>query len=235
MTKENFTAISIILDRSGSMGSCLEGTITGFNEFIQKQKEDLQEGEECIVTLHQFDDKYQTDYSCVPIVDVPDLNTKNFEPRGLTALHDAIGKTINSLGQKLSAMPEDERPDTVVVMILTDGGENNSSEFSGKQISEMVKHQQDEYSWNFIFMGANQDAILTAQKLAIKGANALTYHSTSAGTRCAFAAAAAGLSKKATARRGAYTGGLGVAAASCAYNSVDNFTEEDREQVDKIK
>lgn len=227
MTKKNFTSISVVLDRSASMSSCIEATIKGFNEFVAVQNDKNIEGE-CVVSLHQFDDRYQTDYLCVPVEDCPELNTNNYIPRGSTALRDAIGKTINELGQKLSDMPEDERPDTVIVAILTDGEENCSREFNMNQINDMISRQTTEYKWEFVFLAANQDAIATASSYGIGAGNSMSYASTNHGTKMAFASAAQGMLRKRACKATAYTRGASVADAADMSARVDTFTSDDR-------
>jgi hypothetical protein len=182
--KENRTRIAIILDRSGSMASVRESTVAGFNQFIRSQREipgDVS------VKLIQFDDQYDVVFD-KPLAEVPELTQDRFVPRGSTALFDAQGKTIVSLGQEIAAMPESERPSKVIVMTLTDGLENASKEYSVDKIAEMIKHQTEVYSWDFVFLGANQDAIHTAATMAIPAAQALTYAATAPSMTKAFRA-----------------------------------------------
>lgn len=171
--KDNRTRIAIILDRSGSMGSVRESTVTGFNEFIKKQRE---VGGDVSVKLVQFDNEYDVVFD-KPLADVPELTQANFVPRGNTALYDAQGKTIVALGEELAAMPESERPSKVIVMTLTDGQENASKEYKLPAIAAMIKEQQEKYGWDFVFLGANQDAILTAKSMNIRPQSSLTYTS----------------------------------------------------------
>ena len=194
--KENRTRIAIILDRSGSMQSVREATIAGFNTFIRSQRE--QPGE-VTVKLIQFDDQYDVVFD-KPLADVPELTQDLFVPRGMTALFDAQGRTIVALGEELAALPESERPSKVIVMTLTDGQENASKQYGVDQIAALVKHQTDVYKWDFIFLGANQDAIHTGALMAIAPAASLTYRASNAGTANVFAAAASYVSSS---RRGA--------------------------------
>ncbi len=113
----------------------------------------------------------------------------------MTALYDAVGRTINSVGQKLAALPENERPDQVIFVILTDGFENASREFSAVKISEMIRHQTEKYGWEFVFIGANQDAVLSAQQIGIKAGAALTYAANAKGTEEAFGSVARNVAK----------------------------------------
>ena len=234
--KQNFTSISVVLDRSGSMNSIITPTIEGFNEFIQQQR-GVAEGE-CVVSLHQFDDQYQTDYQNKAIADVAELNVEFYVPRGTTALLDAIGKTIDDLGKSLSDMDESERPDTVIVAILTDGHENASRDFTIRQINEMIKHQTDVYDWEFVFLGANQDAIATAARYGIERRNAMTYSASDRGTRAAFERMGDGLMRKRHAKAEAYHMGRSTKQAALMSKLINTFNEEDRreqEDIDKEK
>lgn len=181
------TDITIILDRSGSMNSVKTDTIGGFNNFLGEQQ--AVKGE-AVLSLVQFDDQYETVYLDKDINSADELTEATFQPRGMTALYDAVGRTINSVGQKLDNLPENERPDQVIFVILTDGFENASREFSAVKLSEMIRHQREKYKWEFIFIGANQDAILSAREIGINADAALTYAANEKGTRAAFSSVA---------------------------------------------
>ncbi len=188
MTKANSTLITVLIDRSGSMCSCLNGTIEGFNSFIESQKKTQSElNDEVKVSMIQFDDKYELNYNMLPLQNVPNLTTETFIPRGWTALHDAIGKTVRDVGSKLSEMSENERPSKVLVVILTDGGENSSKSFSKEQIATIIKHQEEKYLWEFVYLGANQDSFAVAGAMGMKVANVMNYSSDDIGTRSVFA------------------------------------------------
>lgn len=180
---KNKTDITIILDRSGSMDSVKNDTIGGFNSFLSEQQK--VEGE-AVLSLVQFDDQYDTVYLDKDIKLADKLTDATFQPRGMTALLDAIGRTINSVGQRLAALPEAERPDKVLLVIMTDGFENSSREFNAAKVGEMIKHQRDNYKWEFMFIGANQDAVLSAQEIGIPAAAALTYAANEEGTRAVY-------------------------------------------------
>lgn len=170
MTNPNKTAIAVVLDRSGSMQSCRADTIGGFNAFLKKQRE---LPGYATLTLAQFDDVYEVVYLDRELKDVPDLTEETFVPRGTTALCDAIGKTIIALGEKLSKLPEVDRPGKVVVVIVTDGGENASQEYTRDRIKQMTEHQKSKYQWEFVYLGANQDAVAVGSSLGIgKGMSA---------------------------------------------------------------
>lgn len=178
-TKENLTSINVIIDQSGSMAGLTSDTIGGFNKFLSDQKD---VPGEALFTLCTFNTDYRLVYDCVKLADVPALDDKIYRPGGGTALLDAMGATIETVGQKLNSMPEEDRPSKVLFLIMTDGEENSSRRFSAAQIKEMVSHQTEKYNWNFIFMGANIDAFTAGDSLGVATQNTLGYSATSAGT-----------------------------------------------------
>lgn len=180
---KNLTSITVILDRSGSMASVKDETISGFNHFIEAQKKVEGEAE---LSLIQFDHEHEVVYLGKNLKDVPNLDNTTFSPRGMTALLDAIGKTIVDVGITLASKDESDRPNNVLFVIITDGHENSSREYQKSQINEMINHQKDNYKWEFVFIGANQDAIAEAGKLGIKADNSLNYASNAAGTEGLF-------------------------------------------------
>lgn len=180
---KNKTDITIILDRSGSMDSVKDDTIGGFNSFLGEQQK--VEGE-AVLSLVQFDDQYEVVYLDKDIHSAAKLTEATFQPRGMTALFDAVGRTINSVGNRLASTAEAERPDKVLFVIMTDGFENASHEFSASEISEMINHQRNIYKWEFMFIGANQDAVLSAREIGIPAAAALTYAGNAEGTQIAY-------------------------------------------------
>lgn len=210
MTNKDLTHIEMVLDRSGSMSSCKSDTEGGFNTFIAEQKK---VPGECRVTLAQFDNTYEVVYADRPLAEVPDLA---LAPRGGTALLDAIGRSINSLGKRLNDTPEEERPGAVVFVILTDGQENSSVEFSLTRIHEMISHQRDTYGWQFMFIGANQDAIQAGASLGIARGMSITYDQR-VGTQAVFASTASNVANY----RGMVAKGAPVAAAATAMSYTD--------------
>ncbi len=183
MTKPDCCAIAVVLDRSGSMESIRESTIEGFNEFLQGQK--AVPGE-ATLTLVQFDNEYQVHHDATPLAGVPPLNDGTYVPRGSTALLDAIGRTINTLGARLAATPERDRPSRVLFTIITDGMENASQEFSREKIFDMITHQRERYGWQFMFLAANQDAIASGRDMGIDPAHAAKFNATAGSSRKAF-------------------------------------------------
>jgi hypothetical protein len=132
----------------------------------------------CTVRLDQFDDRFENVYPSTDVNDVPKFTLR---PRNMTALHDAIGKTVTQLGEELAALPEDERPGKVLVVVATDGLENASREWNAKTVKELIERQQNQYSWEFVFLAANQDAVTTGGHLGFKGDSSITFATTSAG------------------------------------------------------
>ena len=178
--KENLTELVFILDRSGSMSGLETDTIGGFNSMLKKQKK---ESGEAFVTTVLFDDKYEVLHDRYDIKGVNLLTEKEYYVRGSTALLDAIGITINNIGKALSDAKEEDRPGKVLFVIITDGMENSSREFSYEKVKKMVEHQKSKYAWDFIFLGANIDAIKTANSFGISADMATNFVSDSAGTQ----------------------------------------------------
>ncbi|MGJ8641822.1 MAG: vWA domain-containing protein [Luteolibacter sp.] len=160
----NLTEIAYVLDRSGSMEPMKEAAITGFNEFLQEQ---LDTPGDANLTLLLFDNEFLTPYERTPLERVRELNAETYVPRGSTALLDAIGVTVDNLGVQLAALPEEERPGKVIVAIFTDGYENASQRFTFEKIQKMITRQKNDYQWEFLFLGANEDAIATAARMGI--------------------------------------------------------------------
>lgn len=177
--KTNKTELVFILDRSGSMSGLESDTIGGFNSMLEKQRQE--EGEANVTTV-LFDDSFELLHDRIAINGVAPMTDQDYTVRGSTALLDAIGKTINKLGNVQKATSETERADKVLFVITTDGLENASREFSYSKIKEMVSRQKEKYGWEFIFLGANIDAIATAERFGISEDRAVNFVSDSAGT-----------------------------------------------------
>ena len=167
MTNRNLTEIILVSDRSGSMQSCREEAEGGINRFIEEQKDASGEAK---LTMVQFDDVYEVIHNGMPIKDVPKYE---LHPRGWTALLDAIGKAISTVGERLSKTKDEDRPGLVVCVISTDGNENKSMEYTRPQIKEMIEHHQKNYNWQFQFLGANIDAIMAGGQMGISPAMAV--------------------------------------------------------------
>lgn len=160
--------IKFVLDRSGSMGSSVNDAIEGYNTFLADQKKAaLSEKKRVLWTLVLFDHEYTVVYDSVPVASVPLLNESSYVPRGSTALYDAIGKTA-------------ERPapgESVICVILTDGEENASNEYNNESIKSLIERKQSTEKWEFVFLGAGQDAVLEASKIGIRSSNAMSFSS----------------------------------------------------------
>lgn len=177
--RTEYTHIAIVLDSSGSMSPLRSDTIGSFNTFLKEQK--ALPGE-ATLTLTTFNERHQLVHDFVKLADVPELNPKTYRPEGGTALLDSLGFTIDSVGTKLAALPEEERPAHVLVVVQTDGEENSSHQFTYDRIKQMVEHQQSVYSWNFVFIGAGIDAFATGTSMGFTGSNSVGYTPTAAGT-----------------------------------------------------
>jgi hypothetical protein len=171
------TLIGVILDRSGSMGSVREPTITGFNEFLHTQQKQ-HDGGRALMSLTQFDDRYEVNFVGEPIENVPDLDTQSYVPRGRTALFDAIGRTIHEVEAWTRAQQWQER---VLVLIVTDGQENASREYSFEAVRALIE-QKEKDGWNFAYMGANQDSYAVGGSLNIRADFTANYDATLGGT-----------------------------------------------------
>jgi uncharacterized protein YegL len=184
MTKmrKDLTELVAILDRSGSMANLASDTIGGFNKFIEDQKK---APGEALLTTVLFDDCYEFLHDGINIKDVKPITEKEYYVRGMTALLDAVGRTINYIGEKLSKMNEADRPGKVMVLIITDGLENSSHEFAQSQIKEMVELQKDTYKWEFLFFGANIDSFATAGGLGIDLSRAVNFSASDIGINTA--------------------------------------------------
>ena len=161
---KNLTEIAYILDRSGSMCGMEEAAITGFNEFLQSQ---LDAPGDVNLSLLLFDNEFKLVHDRVPLQEVRQLDANTYVPRGSTALLDAIGRAIDALGRKIAKQPDDQHPGKVIIAIYTDGYENASEQYDLRKINKMITHQRGKYSWEFMFLAANEDAIATASQMGI--------------------------------------------------------------------
>ena len=189
--KQNRTELVFILDRSGSMQGLERDTIGGFNAMLQKQKR--QPGEAYVSTV-LFDTEVQVLHDRLKLHKVKPLTEKDYQVRGCTALLDAVGGAIRHIGNiHKYARPEDV-PEHTLFVITTDGLENASRRYSAQQVREMIQRQQARYGWEFLFLGANIDAVGTAGRLGIGADRAANYHCDSAGPRLNYEAVSAAVS-----------------------------------------
>jgi len=167
--RDDLADITLVVDRSGSMTSCLVEAQGGINAFIKDQQS---KPGDALFSLMQFDTVHEWVYTSSPIKTV---NEYTLHPRGMTALLDSVGTTINETGKRLESVSEDQRPGLVIVAIITDGQENSSHEFTKAKIKEMIEHQSSQYNWQFTFLGADQDAFAEAQAIGIHAAATMNY------------------------------------------------------------
>lgn len=177
------TELVFILDKSGSMGGLEKDTIGGFNSMLGKQKQ--LEGE-CRITTVLFDNRYELLHDRIDIRAVNPITEREYSVGGSTALLDAIGMTIQKIGTAQKNTAEDYRAEKVMFVIITDGEENSSRRYGSGQVKEMIQRQKERYGWEFIFLGANIDAVETAGRFGIDANRAVDYVPDGAGTALNF-------------------------------------------------
>ena len=177
--KKNLTELVMILDRSGSIGGLESDTIGGYNSMLKKQSET--EGEVLVSTV-LFDDRSEVLYDRVPLDRMPQMTEKEYYVRGCTALLDAVGGAIHHIGNVHKYAREEDRPEKTIFVITTDGLENASREYSFDRVKKMVERQKEKYGWEFLFLGANIDAVATAGRFGISADRAADYNSDHEGT-----------------------------------------------------
>lgn len=188
-----YTHISILLDRTGSMESIRDDVIGGFNTFLEAQQ---QVEEKSTLTLVQFDtqDPYEVVHWMKPINEVTKLDHNTYVPRAATPLLDAMGRGINDLEKSISELKEDDRPEKVLMVIITDGQENSSVEFKKDQIVKMIKQKQEKNVWQFVFLSADLDAIADAGDLGFHGHATMAFDKTGKGVADALLSVSARIS-----------------------------------------
>lgn len=210
MPNAQLCELAVVLDRSGSMQSIKADMEGGFATFIAEQRKDPSP---CVVSLYQFDSVFNVVYEERPLSEA----TLELVPRGSTALLDALGKTIAMVGERLRAKPESERPGKVVVLVITDGYENASHEWSRARVKLAVEHQREKYNWQFAFLGANIDSFAEARSLGVAPQATMNYESNTKGVARAYRAVGMALN--------AYRG-----ADSSACMSFDASRDEDKKE-----
>jgi hypothetical protein len=209
--KPDLTDITLVIDRSGSMEEIRSDAEGGVNAFI---REEAQHPGEALLTLVQFDDEYEFVHRGVPIKEVPPYT---LVPRSGTALLDAVGRAINETRDRLAKMTEADLPGLVVFVIVTDGQENSSREFSKARVKEMIRRQQTEHNWQFNFLGADQDAFAEAGALGIAAGGAANF------SKDKVLAAFAGTTKNVARMRTQRSKGQAVS---------NEFTDEERKEME---
>lgn len=161
--KSNLLHICFVLDESGSMYNSIDDVIGGFQKLIDEQK--AEKDGECIISLYRFSDEVKKDYIGKPVNEVPKLT---YSPGGCTAMNDGVGTAIDEIGRWLSDMDESERPSKNMIVIMTDGQENASREYTFDSVKAKIQHQEEKYSWTFVYMGTNLKDLKDANRLGIK-------------------------------------------------------------------
>lgn len=169
MTNPDYTAILLIVDRSGSMQMIQADAEGAIASFVADQ---AKVPGKCTIRLVDFDTEYRVVYPSTPVADVPPYT---LTPRGMTALLDAVGKGITEFGEELTALPDDQRPGKVIVVVQTDGEENSSREWTNDQVKSLIKQQEEGYAWTFLYLGANQDAISVGGRMGFNPGQSMTY------------------------------------------------------------
>lgn len=208
MTDPTYTAIMLLIDRSGSMHSIKDSAENGISDFIASQG--CAEGRRTI-RIAQFDSEYELVHESLDALDAPRYR---LVPRGVTALLDSMARAITEFGEELAALPEQRRPGTVIFAIMTDGLENASKEYNWSEIKEMVEHQERTYSWQVIYLGANQDAVATGARLGVRHGRSMTYTASSVGTQ-------------------AVLDSIDMYVTAAASGQAPEFSDEDRENATK--
>jgi hypothetical protein len=215
--KADYVHMAVILDRTGSMDEIRDDTIGGFNTFLEKQQE---ESGKATLTLVQFDsqDPYEVVHRFKPVAEVPKLTRETYVPRASTPLLDAMGRGINDLEESLAKLPEADRPARIVMVVITDGQENASSEFTKPQVEKMIKARQEKDNWQFVFLSADLAAVGDAIASGVDASSAMAFDKTSQGTLKAWASTSGRISD--------------FRAKRCAKVA---FSKEDRDQQDSDK
>jgi len=181
--KKGLTELVFILDKSGSMGGLETDTIGGYNTMLKKQQT---VNGECHITTVLFDNNYELLHDRIDIKAVSTITEKEYQVGGSTALLDAIGRTIHKIGNAQKHTADDYRAEKLMFVIITDGEENSSREYSAERIKQMIERQKTRYGWEFIFLGANIDAVETAGCFGISADRAQNYHADSEGVELNF-------------------------------------------------
>lgn len=183
--KKNSTELVFILDKSGSMAGLERDTIGGFNSMLSKQK--ALDGE-CRITTVLFDNRYELLHDRIDIRAVSAMTDREYQVGGSTALLDAIGQTVHKLAAVQKNTVEEYRAEHVMFVIITDGEENSSREYSAQKVKAMIEEEREKYGWEFVFLGANIDAVETAGRFGIAADRAVDYVPDGAGTELNFQA-----------------------------------------------
>lgn len=189
---KNTTEVMVVMDKSGSMITRQLDAIEGFNTFLKDQEKG--EGD-ANLTLVLFDTTYNVLISGQPIEEVEPLTTKTYLPSGNTALVDALARAIIETDTRLSNLSEEDRPEKVICVVITDGKENSSIEHTKDQVKEMVKHQKEKYNWTFLYLGTDLNSFAEASDIGVDPLYAVSFANSSRGMRSAYALTSDAVSK----------------------------------------
>ena len=181
--RNDYVDITLVIDKSGSMERLTDDTIGGVNRLLEEQRKVSGKAH---LTLIQFDSRYHVTHSAL-VQNVPNLTRDSYRPSGNTALIDAVAQGINLTGRRLSALPESERPAKVLFIVITDGQENSSREFTKDQLRKMIEEQTNVYKWEFNYLGANVDAFDEAKKYGFSFSNTSNYGANTKGIASTYA------------------------------------------------
>lgn len=210
--KPDYTHITVILDRSGSMSSIRDDIIGGFNQFVDSQKAG---SGTATLTLVQFDtqDPYEVIHWFKPMREVPPLTAKTFVPRSGTPLWDAVGRGIEDLERNLSLLAPEAQPEKVVMVVITDGMENSSRQFRRSQIQQMINEKTEKLQWQFVYLSADLDAVNEAERSGFARSASMSYDSNAAGVRNMWSSL-----------------DLSISQYRCEYEEMVRFSEADRDR-----
>ncbi len=178
--KKNLTFIAMVVDKSGSMSAIKQGAIDGFNNFVKAQREIKGKA---LATVCLFDNTYEYLADNEPLEDISLLSFANYSPNGSTALNDTLGNVINKVGQQMLAMKAKDRPAKVIVCVITDGEENSSKEFTAAQVKALIEQRKEQFGWEFVFIGANQDVFKTAKTYSFETKSTFSFAATTRGVQ----------------------------------------------------
>ncbi len=204
LVNEDLMDITIVLDRSGSMGGVKNDVIEGFNKFLRDQQE--KDGE-AVLTLIQFDDKHELNYEAKPIKECKFLTEGDYIPRGGTHLFDAVARAIAGVDERLKKATDETRAGKVVLTIFTDGGDTNSPEVTREQFHEMLKSRRENQQWTIALVGCDEATLQNAGSLGLHSANAVGFNKANRGTKAAFANVSKGVSNLRSMSYEGYTSG----------------------------
>ena len=183
--RNELTELVFVLDRSGSMSGLEGDTIGGFNALVEKQKK---EPGKCLVTTVLFDSRIQTLHDRVELQELRPMTGKDYTVGGCTALLDALGGTIRHIVDIHRYARSEDVPARTTFVVMTDGMENASRQYSSREVKDMIRHEQEKYGWEFLFLAANIDAVETAERMGIRADRAVNYHADTLGTKVAYEA-----------------------------------------------